>query len=146
MTRFSMTRRACGISCTLLVLLAIRPAAGQTLPAPLATITSFPPPAADAFLTNMRFGPDGLIYAWDGQSIWRQSGINVDGFDPTPFGTVPSSGSDAGPINFSQDGRTLLIGNGYGGTDFSGASNGLLYSMPATGGAGDSGGNGGEPL
>ena len=36
-------------------------------------------PAADAFVTNLRFGPNGLLYAWDGQQVWRQSGVNVDG-------------------------------------------------------------------
>ena len=29
-------------------------------------------------MTNMRFGPDGLIYAWDGQNVWQQAGVNVD--------------------------------------------------------------------
>jgi autotransporter-associated beta strand protein len=105
----------------------------QTLPPPVTTINSFPPPN-HAYLTNMRFGPDGLIYAWDGQNVWRQSGVNVDSFGATPFGTVPTTDSDAGPINFSQDGRTLLIGNGSGGNDFSGPSNGQLFTMPATGG------------
>ncbi|HEY2148679.1 MAG TPA: hypothetical protein VGH32_12125, partial [Pirellulales bacterium] len=97
-------------------------------------ITSFPTPAKDAFVTNMRFGPDGLIYAWDGQNVWQQTGVNVDGFGAVPFGAVPSTGSDAGPINFSQNGQTILIGNGAGGNDFSGASSGLLYTMPAVGG------------
>jgi autotransporter-associated beta strand protein len=113
----------------------VGPAAAQTLPGPVTVITSFPLPAADAFVTNMRFGPDGLMYAWDGQHVWQQSGVNVDSFGAPAFGTVPSSGADAGPINFSQNGQTILIGNGAGGNDFSGASGGLLYTMPATGGA-----------
>ncbi len=108
--------------------------AAQTLPAPVTIITSFPTPAKDAFVTNMRFGLDGLIYAWDGQNVWQQTGVNVDSFGAAPFGTVPSTGSDAGPINFSQNGQTILIGNGAGGNDFSGASSGLLYTMPAVGG------------
>ena len=107
---------------------------GQTLPTPVTTITSFPPPEPDAFATSLRFGANGLIYAWDGQSVWRQAGVNIDSFGATPIGTVPSKGADAGPINFSQDGKTLLIGNGSGGLDFSGASSGLLFTMPATGG------------
>ncbi len=107
----------------------------QTLPSPVTVISSYPPPAPNAFLTNMRFGPDGLIYAWDGQHVWRQSGVNVDGFDTPAFGTVPSNGSDAGPINFSQNGQTIIVGNGSGGQDFSGASSGLLYTMPAAGGS-----------
>ena len=118
-----------------LALLIDRSAAAQTLPAPVTVISSFPPPAADAFVTNMRFGPDGLIYAWDGQHVWQQSGVNVDSFGTPAFGTVPSSGADAGPINFSQNGQTILIGNGAGGNDSSGANSGLLYTMPATGGA-----------
>src|ERR1700692_1345096 len=83
-------------------------AAAQTLPAPVTVITSFPLPAADAFVTNMRVGPDGLIYAWAGQHVWQQSGVNVDSFGPPAFGTVPSNGADAGPINFSQNGQTIL--------------------------------------
>jgi fibronectin-binding autotransporter adhesin len=82
----------------------------------------------------MRFGRDGLIYDWDGQHVWRQSGVNVDSFGATPFGTVPSNGADAGPINFSQDGQTLLIGNGAGGVDFGGPSDGIFYTMQTTGG------------
>jgi autotransporter-associated beta strand protein len=116
------------------VLLNSPPAAAQSLPAPVTITTSFPLPAPDAFVTNMRFGPDGLIYAWDGQNVWRQAGVNVDSFGSVPFGTVPSNGSDAGPINFSQDGKTILIGNGAGGSDASGSSSGLLYIMPVSGG------------
>ena len=44
----------------------------------------------------MRFGTDGLIYAWDGQTVWRQSGLNANGFGSAPIGTVPSNGADAG--------------------------------------------------
>ena len=126
--------RAIGVAALLVVAPFALPLAAQTLPAPVTIITSFPTPAKDAFVTNMRFGPDGLIYAWDGQNVWQQAGVNVDGFGTAPFGTVPSTGSDAGPINFSQNGQTILIGNGAGGNDFSGASSGLLYTMPAVGG------------
>ena len=110
-------------------------AAGQSLPSALTTISKFPTAALDAYSTSMRFGRDGLIYAWDGQNVWRQSGVNVDSFGATPFGTVPSNGADAGPINFSQDGQTLLIGNGAGGVDFGGPSDGVFYTMQTTGGA-----------
>jgi autotransporter-associated beta strand protein len=133
--RSRQVAKAIHVVAAAMALLIVRSAAAQTLPEPVTVITSFPLPAADAFVTNMRFGPEGLVYAWDGQHIWRQSGVNVDSFSTPAFGTVPSSGADAGPINFSQNGQTILIGNGAGGNDFSGASGGLLYTMSATGGA-----------
>jgi autotransporter-associated beta strand protein len=113
--------------------LCVETVAAQTLPSPIAVITTLPPPAPQiAFSTSLRFGPDGLIYAWDGQQVWRQSGVNVDSFGDAAIGTVSTTGADAGPINFSQNGQTILVGNGYGG--YSG-SNGLLYAMPLSGGA-----------
>lgn len=117
------------------VLDVISSAAGQSLPAPVVVINSFPLPAPDAFVTNLRFGPEGLLYGWDGQKVWQQTGVNADSFGLPAFGTVPSNGSDAGPINFSQNGQTIIIGNGSGGQDFTGTSSGLLYTTPATGGA-----------
>ena len=133
-TQLTTTQRGFGAFCTALALVATRTAAAQTLPTPVATIASFPLPAPVAYLTNMRFGPDGLIYANDGQNIWQQSGVNVDGFGAAPFGTVPTNGSDAGPLNFSQNGQTIVIGNGAGGVDYGGPSDGLLYTLPASGG------------
>ena len=112
--------------------LCVETAAAQTLPSPIAVITTLPPPAPQiAFSTSLRFGPDGLIYAWDGQQVWRQSGVNVDSFGAAAIGTVLTSGADAGPINFSQNGQTILVGNGYGGN---GGVNGLFYAMPSSGG------------
>jgi len=101
------------------------------LPTPLTTITGVPTPAADAFLTSLRYGPDGLLYAWDGAAVWKQSGINSNGFNQ--IGTISTAGADAGPINFSQSGSTILVSNGFGGFA-GGSSNGLLFAIPATGG------------
>ena len=42
--------------------------------------------------------------------------------------------ADAGPINFSQDGQSLLLSNGAGGFQ-GGAYNGVFWTMPASGGA-----------
>jgi PEP-CTERM motif-containing protein len=128
MDRSTLHRRFFYLRYLLLGLSLVRPA----FAAPL-TITV--PPAANniAYSTSLRFGPDGLLYAWNGAHIFKQNGVNVDGF--TSIGSVTTAGADAGPINFSQDGKTLLIGDGAGGKDFSGNSNGLLYTLPSSGGS-----------
>lgn len=106
------------------------------LPTPLTTITTIPAPAADAFSTALRYGTNGRLYAWDGTAVWQQNSVGSAGF--TQIGTINSAGADAGPINFSQDNSTIIVSNGFGGMDFSGASNGLLFTIPAAGGAANS--------
>ncbi len=98
-------------------------------PNPVATSITLPAPV-NAFSTSVRYGPDGLLCAWDGHQVWRQTSLN--GGDFAVFGTVNTGGADAGPINFSRDGSTLLIGDGAGG--FDSGSNGLVYTLPASGG------------
>ncbi len=106
--------------------------ANDALPILVTTVNPLPTPAADSYgSVSIRFSPSGLLYVWDGADVWRQSVLNGNSF--THVGSVPTAGADPGPINFSQDGSTLLIGNGAGGMDFSGQSNGLLYTMPVGG-------------
>ncbi len=132
------------------LLLAVMPRVGlkvasanNALPNSVTTPYTLPLTQGNTFqgTTAICFGPDGLIYAWDGMNISRQTGVNVDGF--TQFGTVytqtgPNSWSgyaDPGPLAFSQNGASLLIGDGGGSFDPTGASNGLFSTMPASGGA-----------
>jgi hypothetical protein len=105
-------------------------ARAAVLPPPPTPIT-LPPPASTAFADSMTFGPDGLLYVWTGSEVKRQSAVDSSLF--TTLGTVAAAGSDAGPIAFSRDGSTILLGNGFGGTVP--AAGGLVYTMPATGGA-----------
>ncbi len=123
---------------------------------PVATLTSLPPPDANAFSTAFRYNSQGILFAWDGFNVWQQNGVNADAF--TPIGTVvgainepadwlgqpgPYNCADAGPINFSADGQRILLGNGnggyapYGGPDYSGTVesqfSGQIWSMPVTG-------------
>ncbi len=105
------------------------PGLADVLPPPPIPIT-LPPPAATAFADSMTFGPDGLLYVWTGSEVKKQSAVNSSVF--ATLGSVASAGSDAGPIAFSRDGNTILLGNGFGGT--APAAGGLVYSMPATGG------------
>jgi hypothetical protein len=130
--------------------------ADNMLPAPITTITGVPPTnfSAGAFATNLTYGPDGLMYVWDGQNVYQQTSINGNTF--TPIGTAPFANSaDAGPISFSADGSTILLGNGGGGFPPSSlplpppyspppgstlpaptSYNGLFFTLPVPGAAG----------
>ena len=103
-------------------------ARGQT---PVGTITGIPPPDFHAASTTLRYDSSGDLYAWDGLSVWKQTG-GTGSF--SNIGSVAAGNSaDAGPISFSQDGNTLLLSNGAGGT-LGGSFNGKFFTMPATGG------------
>jgi fibronectin-binding autotransporter adhesin len=102
-----------------------RAALAQT---PVGMVANIPAPDNNAFSTSLRFDQSGNLYAWDGLSVWEQSG---GGFNN--IGSVAAGNSaDAGPITFSQDGQSLLLGNGSGGYGFAG--NGLFWTMSAAGG------------
>jgi hypothetical protein len=97
---------------------------------PVATITNLPPPDANAYGTSFRYSSTGQLYAWDGLSVWTLSGSTF-----TTIGSAPSgNSSDAGPINFSQNGQTVVLSNGAGGAQ-GGSYNGQFFSMPSTGGS-----------
>ncbi len=118
------------LSIAIAALSGARAARADSLPAALVTI-AVPTPAADAFSTSLRFGADGLLYAWNGATVSRQSAPGASVFQP--IGAISTSGSDAGPLNFSQNSQVLLIGDGAGGYDPN--SNGLLFTMSADGGS-----------
>ena len=91
----------------------------------------------------MRFGPNGQLYAWDGTTIWEQTGsyntgsFNAIGSITAPPSTASPFDSDPGPINFSADGRSIVVSEGAGGSDSTLPavdSNGLLFMLPITGG------------
>ena len=99
---------------------------------PVGTVANIPTPdvTANAFSTSFRYDSNGNLYAWDGLSVWEQSG-GTGTFNN--IGSVAAGNpADAGPICFSQDGQTLLLSNGAGGYGFSG--NGGFWTMPASGG------------
>ena len=100
---------------------------------PVGTVSNipFPDSTANAFSTSLRYDSSGNLYAWDGLSVWEQSG-GTGAF--SSIGSVtPGNQADAGPISFSQNGTSLLLSNGAGGFYFSG--NGGFYTMPASGGS-----------
>jgi hypothetical protein len=109
------------------------------VPAQAATpLASFelPAPAAGSFSTSTVYGPDGLLYAYDGTNVFRQTAPNGGSFAPLSTGAAPVGGSDAGPIAFTQSGSGIVIGTGGGGLDFlNPASNGRFLTLPAAGGA-----------
>jgi hypothetical protein len=88
-------------------------AIGDTVPTPVLTFTNIPPLPSTSYYYGARFSSDGLLYLWDGTYVWRQDGVNVDGF--TQIGEVVGNMADAGPIHFSRDGSLMLLGNGAGG-------------------------------
>ena len=99
---------------------------------PIGTVSNIPQPDNNAFSTSLRYDSNGDLYAWDGLSVWEQSG-GTGGF--ANIGAVaPGNSADAGPIAFSQDGKTLLLSNGAGGF-VGGSYNGVFWTMPASGGA-----------
>jgi autotransporter-associated beta strand protein len=128
--------------------LATRSASAQIIPTPnaLATISNLPLPAANTTgfaPSSMRFGPNGQLYAWDGTTIWEQTGsYNAGSFKAIGSITAPPSttspfDSDPGAINFSSDGQSIIVSEGAGGFDATLPavdSNGLLFTIPITGG------------
>ncbi len=100
------------------------------LPVPVGTVSNIPLPDANAYSTSLRYDSSGNLYAWDGLSVWEQSGTGAF----NNIGSVAAGNSaDAGPINFSQDGQSLLLSNGAGGF-LGGGCNGVFWTMPASGG------------
>lgn len=135
-TRSCFPLQAC--AAVVLALLGISPAIADVLPPAPVSIT-LPLPAPNAFEVATAFGPsDGLLYAWTGNSVLKQNAIDSNSF--TSLGGVGSGSADAGPIAFSRDASTLLVGNGSGGM-LGGANAGQLFTLPAAGGSGASAGN-----
>ncbi|HLA85034.1 MAG TPA: hypothetical protein VJL29_09585, partial [Thermoguttaceae bacterium] len=103
-------------------------AAQQIYPAPDAVMQFNNLPERSEWSNHFaaRCRADGYLYLWDGTGVWRQDGVNVNGFTligqvsgvPDDSGVPGSSGvnmADAGPINFSRDDQRILLGNGAGG-------------------------------
>jgi len=126
-------------------------ASAQLIPTPnmLATVSNLPLPAGNTTgfaPSSIRFGPNGQLYAWDGTTIYEQTGgYNAGTFKAIGSITAPPSttspfDSDPGPINFSPDGQSIIVSEGAGGSDSTlnnnppVESNGLLFTIPITGG------------
>jgi hypothetical protein len=105
-------------------------------PTPIATIAL---PAAgndNSFGTSVRYASNGLMYVWDGVNVWEENAINSSDFTQiNPAATTVGSGSaDPGPINFSQNGSTIIVSNGAGGA-VGGTNNGEMFTIPTSGGS-----------
>ncbi len=112
------------------------------LQAPVGSVMNIPVPSANAYSTSLRYDTSGDLYAWDGVSVWEQSG-GTGSFNN--IGSVAAGNSaDAGPITLSQNGQSLLLGNGGGGAQ-GGTYNGGFWSMPVSGGAAAQVGGSGVP-
>jgi len=97
---------------------------------PVGTVTNIPLPDNNAFSTSLRYDSSGDLYAWDGLSVWEQSGGTFSKIGSATAGNA----ADAGPIALSQNGQSLLLSNGAGGF-LGGGYNGLFWTMPASGGS-----------
>ncbi len=99
---------------------------------PVGTV-SIPVPdnSASAFQTALRYDLGGDLYAWDGLTVWEQTGGS--GSFQSIGSVAAGNQADAGPISFSQDGHTLLLSDGAGGFP-PGAYNGVFWTMPVSGG------------
>ncbi|MGF1632320.1 MAG: PEP-CTERM sorting domain-containing protein [Phycisphaerae bacterium] len=104
------------------------------MPSPVAAF-DLPAPSAVSFGTSATYGPDGLLYAFDGLNVLKQQAANTGSFAAVNSSPLSVAGSDAGPITFSNNGTSIFVGTGLGGFDFSGNSNGLTFALPAAGGA-----------
>jgi autotransporter-associated beta strand protein len=128
------TRRAIALFCqatlTFVSLLAID-AIGHAQPV-VGTVANIPAPDSNAFSTSLRYDSSGNLYAWNGLSVWKQSGTGS--FENIGSAAAGNS-ADAGPITFSQDGQTLLLSNGAGGA-MGGNYNGKFFTLPVSGGSG----------
>jgi hypothetical protein len=113
---------------------AIFAATALAVPAPLTTY-SLPAVSSVGFSTSATFGSDGKLYAYDGLNVFRENAVNGSDFTKISTSDAPVDGSDAGPIRFTADGSTIVVGTGAGGMDFSGNSNGKFLTLPAGGGA-----------
>lgn len=104
--------------------------AAEILPAPPVSLT-LPLPSANSFSVSTAFGPDGLLYVWNGAQILKQDAPLSSSF--SSIGNVGSGSADAGPLAFSRDDSQLLAGNGAGGF-LGGVHSGQLFTTAAAGG------------
>lgn len=105
-------------------------AVAEVLPAPSMSVT-LPVNSPNAYGVSVAYGPDGLMYVWDGAEILLQNAPLSDNY--TSIGAVGSGGSDAGPLAFSRNGGQLLIGNGAGGP-LGGTHAGQIFTIASAGG------------
>jgi hypothetical protein len=120
---------ATGAAATLLAASAAPPVANAATPA--ATF-NLPAPSSISSSTSATYGSDGLLYTYDGKNVLKQDAVNGNSFTKISTVDAPIAGSDAGPITFTQNGSTIVVGTGFGGADFSSA--GKFLTLPAAGG------------
>ena len=84
-------------------------------------------------LVSARYTADGQLYVWDGANVLRGTDPGTGAFtNLSSPGSVGSGSPDTAGINFTSDGSTIVVGNGFGGDGK--ANNGLVFAIPMTGG------------
>jgi hypothetical protein len=129
LTDFRLARSGAAAAAVVLTFSAAPP--GVEAATPVATF-QLPAPSDISFATTATFGPDGLLYAYDGKDVLRQDALNVGAFTAISTADAPVTGSDAGPIAFTTGGGTIVVGTGFGGPDSTAANQ--VLTLPIAGG------------
>jgi len=87
---------------------------------------NFPEPAPGSFGVAGAALPDGRLLIWNGQTVFRQFGPNVDSFQPVAAGYP----GDPGFVAVSPDGTFAILGAGFNNTASTDlGTNGELYKL-----------------
>ncbi len=105
-------KRQVSVACLLLFFSVL--AAPAALALAWQPLLSMPAPSAVSFSVKVDALPDGRLVAYDGDSIWVQNAVNVDGWTRIASGYL----GDPGFVAVDPIGTRIAIGAGSGGFDF----------------------------